>query len=71
MIEAKEAGYTTEWGLHVPKLREFGPGSMTVEDPAEVCSMGMGFRNEDDFYGDWELQSPVSRAMPALHRIFN
>jgi len=70
MIEAKEAGYTADWVDHVPHLRELGPGRFLVDDPNGICATGMGFRNEDDFYGDWELRSPVSRAMPAKHQVY-
>jgi radical SAM superfamily enzyme YgiQ (UPF0313 family) len=67
MLEAKDGGQRDVWTDLVPRLRSFAPGELVVEDPNQVCQRGLGFRNEDDFTGDWELASPVSRVMPALH----
>jgi hypothetical protein len=67
MVEAKDGGQRDNWTDLVPRLRSFGPGELVVDDPNQVCLRGLGFRNEDDFTGDWELASPVSRVMPALH----
>jgi hypothetical protein len=67
MIEAKDGGQRDVWAKAVPRLGSFAPGELTVDDPNQVCRRGLGFRNEDDFYADWELGSPVSRIMPALH----
>ena len=70
MVEAKESGHIGDWEQVVPRLRDLPPASFTVDDPAAVCTTGLGFRNEDDFYGSWELGSPVGRSMPARHQIF-
>lgn len=67
LIAAKDDGRRDDWTAVVPRLETYGPGRLEVEDPHEVCTRGLGFRNEEDFYGDWELASPVGRAMPARH----
>jgi hypothetical protein len=67
MIEAKDSGQREAWPDVVPRLRSFGPGELVVDDPNQVCQGGLGFRYEDNFTADWELASPVSRVMPAMH----
>jgi hypothetical protein len=70
MIEAKDAGHTQDWYRHVPHLRELPAATFVVEDPVGVCRLGLGFSNEADWGGDWELESPVARAMPNRHRLY-
>ncbi len=61
MIEAKHAGHLEDWPSQIPSLREFGPGTLTVEDKREVCSYEMGRNAEANPWDAWDLDSPISR----------
>jgi hypothetical protein len=63
VLAAKDAG--EDWCAVVPRLVTFGPGELTVDDPDNLCAAGLGYHIENDLYGAWELQSPISRPMPA------
>jgi radical SAM superfamily enzyme YgiQ (UPF0313 family) len=70
-----DAGHREDWEQRVPALRTFGPGTLTVDDPENICSMAMG--------GDlilfslhlmaWDLDSPVARPRTTIdeqrHRV--
>lgn len=64
IMAAKDAGHLHDWPDHVPPLRTFGPAPFTVDDPRDVCGISLGFGSAIDAYMDWELRSPVARAMP-------
>lgn len=66
MLEVKDSG-AYDWRAQVPPLASFGPARFVVEDPRAVCTRGIGYRIEDFFHSDWELESPVSRALPGEH----
>ena len=68
VLTAREGGHEADWPDHVTPLRELGPGSLTVEDPLDTCSRGMGFPAMSILYYDsaWDLTSPVSRARQQL-----
>lgn len=68
ILAAKDGGQR-DWPSHVPRLGEFDAAAFVVEDPREVCTRGIGYRIEAAFHGDWELESPVSRAMPGEHSV--
>jgi hypothetical protein len=68
MLAAKDAGIV-DWRPHVPPLATFPPARFRVEDPRAVCTRGIGYRIEEFFHGDWELESPVSRALPGEHLV--
>jgi hypothetical protein len=64
MIDAKVRGLTRSWPDVVPRLCELGRGTFEVVDPAGVCGHGLGFGLDFvDVYENWELGSPVRRAM--------
>jgi len=63
MMTEKDAGNIHHWESAIPALDTYPPGELCVDDPNHVCSQGLGFFNGDDFYGDWELASSVSRPM--------
>ena len=67
IVKAKDNGDHHDWPRHVPRLNEFGPASFLIEDPNDVCRQGVGYQIEEAFHGDWELDSPVGRAMPGEH----
>jgi len=66
VLQAKDDGHR-DWPAQVPPLRSFGAALFVVEDPREVCTRGIGYRIDESFHGDWELESPVSRALPGEH----
>ena len=68
MLAAKDDGHV-DWRAQVPPLASFGPGTFDVTDPRTVCANGIGYRIEEFFHGDWELDSPVSRALPGEHQV--
>jgi hypothetical protein len=70
MTDAKDRGIR-DWTGEVPPLRDLPPAPFIVDDPRAVCSSGMGYRIEDYYHADWELRSPVERAMPAQHLVLD
>ncbi len=63
VINAKEAGDVSSWERRAPRLREFGPGQLTVKDPLGVCEDLLGIHRELQAFGvNWELDSALSRA---------
>lgn len=63
VLEAKDGGHRDDWPSVVPELRTFGPATFVVDDPNDICTVAVGYRNENDYYGDWELRSPVARSV--------
>jgi hypothetical protein len=63
MLAAKGAGHGPDWPEVVPRLSEFGPSEVTVDDPKHVCDTSLGLHREMNAVGvNWELESPLSRA---------
>ena len=50
-----------------PPLRQFPAARFTVDDPYDVCLLGIGHTVESDIWGVWELTSSVSRPVVPLH----
>jgi radical SAM superfamily enzyme YgiQ (UPF0313 family) len=71
MVAAKDAGHQRDWPTVVPALRTLPPGTLTVEDPNNVCVFGMGQTVDSDPWGVWELASPVSRPVLPLHAVID
>ena len=69
IVNSKDNGNHRDWPRHVPPLSSFGPATFLIEDPNDVCRQGVGYQIEEAFNGDWELESPVRRAMPGEHLI--
>jgi hypothetical protein len=61
MLEATQNGHQHDWHLVVPKLREFGPSIFLIDDPDELCKLGIGGAVDGDLFGNYELRSTVSR----------
>jgi radical SAM superfamily enzyme YgiQ (UPF0313 family) len=61
---AKAGGGWRTWPESVPSLREFGPATFVVDDPRQICRVGIGRHIEhlNFSFTDWELGSPVRRA---------
>ena len=69
VLAAKDDGHLHDWHLVVDPLRSFGPARMRIDDPRELCTHNIGFGSALEAYQDWELASPVARAMPGHYRI--
>jgi radical SAM superfamily enzyme YgiQ (UPF0313 family) len=63
ILTSREEGHRHDWQDHVPRLSEFGPGTLTIEDPNAVCHREVGKPLNILLYGyrTWELESPVAR----------
>jgi hypothetical protein len=63
LLDIRDQGHREDWEEHAPRLNTYGPATMTVDDPDEVCRMGMGL----PLLGlsmrlvCWELGSSVAR----------
>ena len=62
-LTVREEGHRTDWEKHIPRLSEYGPGTLTIDDPNEICHREIGkplfllLHN----LRTWELDSPVAR----------
>ena len=63
LLIAREEGHRDDWQDHVPRLCEFGPATLVIEDPSEVCQRDIGKAKVvlDLHLHTWELESPVTR----------
>jgi hypothetical protein len=61
MVETRDAGHHADWESIVPPLRDFAPGSFAVDDPDRLCEFGVGSAIDGDYYGSFELRTPVAR----------
>lgn len=66
ILAVKSERHLEDWESFVPRLIEFGPGTLTVDDPDSICDTSMGINYELNVVGvNWELDSPLSRASVA------
>jgi len=70
ILVAREEGHRDDWEQHGPKLSEFAPGTLNVEDPNGVCLSELGKPLNSLLYSlrSWELDSSVAR--PRLGQSF-
>ena len=70
ILVAREEGHRDDWEQHAPKLSEFAPGTLNVEDPNGVCLSELGKPLTSLLYSlrSWELDSSVAR--PRLGQSF-
>jgi radical SAM superfamily enzyme YgiQ (UPF0313 family) len=70
ILVAREEGHRDDWEQHAPKLSEFAPGTLNVEDPNGVCRSELGKPLNSLLYSlrSWELDSSVAR--PRLGQSF-
>ena len=63
IFAAREGGHKGDWEKHVPSLSEFGPATLTVKDPNEVCRVDLGKPMGVMAYAmrNWEMDSSVAR----------
>lgn len=68
-LAACEAGHLTDWEKQIPPLRSYGPGTLTIDDPEEVCKTAIG--GNLTVFGirmmAWDLESAIARPRNA-HR---
>ena len=63
MLDVKRQGTTADWPGKTPRLNSFGPADFRVDDPQDVCTLGVGMPMLGDADSDWELASLVARPM--------
>ena len=63
LLASREEGHRDDWQDHIPRLSEFGPATLTIHDPNEICRRDIGYHKSTlDFnLRSWELDSPVAR----------
>lgn len=61
ILHAKENGHREDWSEVVAPLRSYGPGSLTVTDPIEICTMGLGQNFNLITWSLWEMTSEIAR----------
>lgn len=63
LLEARDDGHREDWEKHTPRLADFGPASLTIDDPNGVCITEIGKPLSYLLYSlrSWELESPVAR----------
>lgn len=63
LLEAREEGHRDDWEKHTPRLADYGPASLTIDDPNGVCITEIGKPLNYLLYSlrSWELESPVAR----------
>jgi hypothetical protein len=66
MVDVKDSG-DADWVHRVPRLRDFPPALLTVDDPNDVCGRGLGFEIDENAHASWELGSPLARAVSHEH----
>ncbi len=63
LLAARESAHRDDWELVVPRLSTYGPATLTVADPNDICSTDIG--KPMGYLGlslrSWELESPVAR----------
>jgi radical SAM superfamily enzyme YgiQ (UPF0313 family) len=66
MVDVKDSGHA-DWERRVPRLRDFAPTVVTVDDPNDICGRGLGFEIDENAHASWELGSPLARAVSHEH----
>lgn len=63
VLTTREEGHRTDWEKHVPQLRDFGPGTLVVDDPNAISIRDVGVPLNVLLFNlrSWELDSPVAR----------
>lgn len=63
LLASREDGHRDDWQDHIPRLSEFGPATLTIHDPNEICQRDIGYHKGtlDMNLRSWEFESPVAR----------
>jgi radical SAM superfamily enzyme YgiQ (UPF0313 family) len=64
VLTSREEGHREDWEKHTPRLSEFGPATLVVNDPDNICVRDVGKHRFmlDMHFRNWEMESPVARA---------
>jgi len=67
MLEARDDAHD-DWPARVAPLRSLGPGTMTVDDPHQICTTALdGALTAIVHESSWDFDSPVSRPRQRGH----
>jgi radical SAM superfamily enzyme YgiQ (UPF0313 family) len=67
MLEARDGGHE-DWPTRVAPLRSFGPGTITIDDPHQICTTALdGALTAIVHESSWDFDSPVSRPRQRGH----
>lgn len=63
VFETRDSGHRDDWERHVPRLEEFGPTELVVDDPNAISQLDVGTPMAWLAFNlrNWELESPISR----------
>jgi len=63
LLTSREEGHRDDWQDHIPRLSTFGPATLTIHDPGDVCRRDIGYHKNvlDMNLRSWELVSPIAR----------
>jgi hypothetical protein len=62
LLEARDSGHRADWPEVLAPLRAAGPGSLTIDDPHQICTTALnGSLAAIVHESSWDFDSPVSR----------
>ncbi|MDH3706271.1 MAG: radical SAM protein [Acidimicrobiia bacterium] len=63
LLTTREDGHRDSWHELIPSLHEFGPATLTVHDPNDICRIDVGKPMGALAFAlrSWEMESPVAR----------
>ncbi|MGI9603248.1 MAG: B12-binding domain-containing radical SAM protein [Acidimicrobiales bacterium] len=69
LLTTREDGHRDDWENHIPQLSDFGPASLTVHDPNDICRHDVGKPMGALAFAlrSWEMDSPVARPRLGAH----
>jgi radical SAM superfamily enzyme YgiQ (UPF0313 family) len=67
VLRARDESDRDGWHERIPKLREFAPGTLRIDDPFGVCTTSVGGSLVSlSVESSWDFESPVSRPRQRL-----
>ncbi|GAB5451366.1 MAG: hypothetical protein Hals2KO_16940 [Halioglobus sp.] len=63
VLRTRDDGHRADWERHIRALSDYGPATLTVYDPNDVCRIDLGKPMGVIAYAmrSWEMESPVTR----------
>jgi radical SAM superfamily enzyme YgiQ (UPF0313 family) len=63
LLAAREGGHRDDWQDYIPRLSSFGPATLVIDDPDEICERDIGKHKNilTTNLRSWELDSAVAR----------